>query len=117
MAIMSISERVSRGLSLWLITALAATTVDWTAAGRDGSHCSTQDHPCAPEASLACCCHSLPGPSDAARLPDGARPLNTPSTPSLMEFDRPSAALPGARPPLRPLAVFDLTLLHHTLLI
>jgi hypothetical protein len=114
---MSISERVSRGLSLWLITALAATICGWTAAGRTGTHCSTQDHPCAPEASLACCCHSLPDPSDAARLPDGARPLITPSNASLMEFDLPPAAMPGARAPFDRLGSFDLTLLHHSLLI
>jgi hypothetical protein len=115
MAIMSISERVTRGLSLWLITALAATTVGWTAAGRDGTHCTTQDHPCAPEAALACCCHSLPDLSDAARLP-GARPLIPPSNASLMEFDLPSAPLPCAAPRCR-LVPFDLTLLHRTFLI
>ena len=65
---MSISERLTRGLSLWLVSAVAVTSVGWTAAGRAGSFCSPQDHSCTPPASLTCCCHSSPDPADAARL-------------------------------------------------
>lgn len=81
---MPISERVTRGLSLWLMAAVAATTVGWTAAGRVGSLCSPQDHSCAPKASLTCCCHSSPDPSDAARLSVAVPPHGAPSHPSLM---------------------------------
>jgi hypothetical protein len=114
---MSISERMTRGLSLWLVTALAATTIGWTDARTAGSRCSPQDHRCAPSATLTCCCHSSPGSSDAARLPDVAPPPGTPSHASLMEFavfPLVPSYFPPARPPLRRL---DLGLLHSTFLI
>jgi hypothetical protein len=115
---MSISERMTRGLSLWLVTALAATTIGWTDAPRAGSRCSPQDHSCAPMATRACCCHSLPGPSDAVRLPDVAPPPGTPSHASLMEF-APSPSLAScARVMTRHmLQRLDLGILHRTLLI
>jgi hypothetical protein len=84
---MPISEHVTRGLSLWLIAAVAATPVGWTAVGRAGSLCSPQDHSCTPKASLTCCCHSSPDPADAARLPVVAPPPGTPSHSSLMDID------------------------------
>ena len=83
---MSISERLTRGLSLWLMSAIAATSVGWTAAGRAGSLCSPQDHSCAPKASLTCCCHSSPDPADAARLSSVAPPPGTPFHASLMDI-------------------------------
>ena len=82
---MPISELVTRGLSLWLIAAVAATPVGWTAVGRAGSLCSPQDHSCTPKASLTCCCHSSPDPVDAARLSVVAPPPGTPSHASLMD--------------------------------
>jgi hypothetical protein len=83
---MSISERLTRGLSLWLVSAVAATSVGWTAAGRAGSLCSPQDHSCTPKASLTCCCHSSPDPADAARLSAVAPPPGTLFHASLMDI-------------------------------
>jgi hypothetical protein len=115
---MSISERMTRGLSLWLVTALAATTIGWTDARRTGNRCSPQDHDCAPMATLACCC-SLPGSSDAVRLPDVASPPGTPSYASLMEFAPPPPPLTSytriaSRHELRRL---DLGILHRRFLL
>jgi hypothetical protein len=115
---MTISERVTRGLSLWLTTAVAATTIGWTAAGRAGSLCSPQEHPCTPTASLACCCHSSPGPSDTARLSEVARPSGAPSHRSLMDVGLPIvdvsfSTIARSHPPPRA----DLGLLYRTLLI
>ena len=84
---MSISERLTRGLSIWLVSAIAATSVGWTAAGRAGSLCSSQDHSCAPTASLTCCCHSSPDPADAARLSVVAPPPGSPFHASLMDVE------------------------------
>ena len=84
---MSISERLTRGLSLWLVSAVAATSVGWTAAGRAGSLCSPQDHSCTPTASLTCCCHSSPDPADAARLSVVAPPPGTLFHTSLMDVE------------------------------
>jgi hypothetical protein len=84
---MSISERLTRGLSLWLVSAIAATSVGWTAAGRAGSLCSPQDHSCTPKASLTCCCHSSPDPADAARLSVVAPPPGSPFHASLMDVE------------------------------
>jgi hypothetical protein len=93
---MSISERLTRGLSLWLVSAVAATSVGWTAAGRAGSLCAPQDHSCTPKASLTCCCHSSPDPADAARLSVVAPPPGTLFHASLMDIQpqqpHPSAA-------------------------
>jgi hypothetical protein len=86
---MSISERLTRGLSLWLVSAVAATSVGWTAAGRAGSLCSPQDHSCTPTASLTCCCHSSPDPADAARLSVVAPPPGTPIHASLVDAEPP----------------------------
>jgi hypothetical protein len=83
---MSISERLTRGLSLWLVSAVAATSVGWTAAGRAGSLCSPQDHSCTPKASLTCCCHSSPDPADAARLSVVAPPPGSLFHASLMDI-------------------------------
>ena len=115
---MSISERMTRGLSLWLATALAATTIGWADAGEAGNRCSPQDHPCAPMATLACCCHSLPDPSDAARLPDVVPPPGTPSHASLMEFAPLPPVIACARLTSRhALRRLDLGVLHRTFLI
>ena len=115
---MPISERVTRGLSLWLMAAVAATTVGWTAAGRAGSFCSPQDHSCAPKASLTCCCHSSPDPSDAARLSVAAPPHGAPSHASLMDSvpAAPRRAFSEAVSP-SPRCRVDLGLLHRPLLI
>lgn len=86
---MPISERVTRSLSIWLMAAVAATTVGWTAAGRAGSLCSPQDHSCTPKASLTCCCHSSPDPADAARLSVVAPPPGASYHDSLMDLDPP----------------------------
>ena len=88
LCIMPISERVTCGLSIWLKAAVAATTAGWTAAGRAGSLCSPQDHRCAPNASLTCCCLSSPDPADAARLPAAAPPPGAPCHSSLMGLGR-----------------------------
>jgi hypothetical protein len=115
--IMPISERVTRGLSLWLIAAVALATVGWTAAGRAGSLCSPQDHSCTPKASLTCCGPSSPDPSDAARLTIVAPPNGTPSHGSLMELE-PFTRAPDARRTSRhAVQLLDLALLHCTLLI
>ena len=84
---MSISERLTRGLSLWLVSAVAVTSVGWTAAGRAGSLCSPQDQSCTPKASLTCCCHSSPDPADAARLSVVAPPPGSPFHASLMDVE------------------------------
>jgi hypothetical protein len=115
---MPISERVTRGLSLWLVTVVALSTVGWTAAGRAGSLCSPQDHSCAPKASLTCCCHSSPGPSDAARLTGIAPPTGTPSHGSLMDIQSPPACCTS--PPVTLLHAsrhVDLRLLYKRLLL
>ena len=113
---MSISERLTRGLSIWLVSAVAATSVGWTAAGRAGSLCSPQDHSCTPRASLTCCCHSSPDPADAARLSVIAPPPGTPFHASLMDLepqlpDRFVAVPPGDSHHV------DLALLYKRLLI
>jgi hypothetical protein len=116
--IMSISERVTRGLSLWLITAVALTTVGWTAAPRAGSFCSPQDHPCAPMASRTCCCLSSPGPADAARLIVAAPPTGTPSHGPLMDIQPTSCcASPSAATWPHGSRHADLRLLYKRLLI
>jgi hypothetical protein len=116
--IMSTSERVTRGLSLWLTTAVALSTVGWTAAGRAGSLCSPQDHQCAPMASLTCCCHSSPGPADAARLTVVAPPIGTPSHGSLMDVQSTCGCIScQAVTPLPAARDLDLGLLYKRLLI
>ena len=113
---MSISERLTRGLSLWLVSAVAATSVGWTAAGRAGSLCSPQDHSCTPKASLTCCCHSSPDPADAARLSVVAPPPGTLLHASLMDIhpqqpDRSATACAGSP------RLVDLRLLYQRFLI
>jgi hypothetical protein len=115
---MTISERVTRGLSLWLVTAVALSTVGWTAASRAGSLCSPQDHSCAPTASLTCCCHSSPGPVDAARLTVSPPPTGTPSHASLMDIEPTTCcASPAATPTPDPARHVDFGLLYKRLLI
>jgi hypothetical protein len=115
---MPISERATRGLSLWLVAAVAATTIGWTAAGQAGSPCSPQDHSCTPKASQTCCCHSSPDLPDAAWLPVVAPPSGAPSRASLMDDEppalRPSSFATKSRDPQRHI---DLRLRYQRLLI
>jgi hypothetical protein len=114
---MSISERLTRGLSLWLVSAVAVTSVGWTAAGRAGSLCSPQDHSCTPKASLTCCCHSSPDPADAARRSVVAPPPGTLIHASLMDIQPllPYPSVPTTGPDSQ--RHVDLGLLYKRLLI
>jgi hypothetical protein len=115
---MLISERVTRGLSLWLMAAVAATTVGWTAAGRAGSLCSPQDHSCTPQASLTCCRPSSPDPADTVRLSVAAPPPGAPChsslTASVEALPRATGGVSSSRHTCQPL---DLGILHRTFLI
>jgi hypothetical protein len=115
--IMSISERVTRGLSPWLMTAVALSTVGWTAAGRAGSLCVPQDHSCTPTASQTCCCPSSPGPVDAARPTVNAPPTGTPSHASLMDIDATPCCASTPTPCLDPPRHVEIRLLYKRLLI
>jgi hypothetical protein len=114
---MAISERVTRGLSLRLITAVVMSMVGWPAAGQAGSLCS-QVHPCTPQASLTCCCYSSPGPSDAVRLSVDVRPSGAQCHSSLMDSTSATGFVFSSVPtPSHPARHVDLGLLYRTFLI
>jgi hypothetical protein len=117
---MPISERATHAPSFLLAVALASTAGGWTVAGRNGDHCTQQEHSCTPRASLTCCCHSSPATPDTARLPEVAPPHATCCSASLMEAvtttvdDRATVIDVTSRHSLRHL---DLRILNQTFLI